>query len=63
MYKQKANGSFRMRASFAVTTMQVEGLNVICRRTGLSFSDVCSKALDITLSAYVRDKQFRKPRF
>ena len=61
MYKQKSNGTFRMRASFAVSTQQVEGLNIICRRTGLSFSEVCSKALDMTLAAYVKDKAFVYP--
>lgn len=61
MYKQKPNGTFRMRASFQVSTQQVEGLNVICRRTGLPFSEVCSKALDITLAHYVKDGQFVYP--
>lgn len=61
MYQQRANGSYRMRASFRVTTVQVEGLNVICRRTGLSFAEVCSKAVDKLIADYVRDRQFVYP--
>lgn len=61
MYKMHQNGKFRMRASFTVTPKQIQGLNVICERTGLSFADVCAKALDITLAKYVQEGDFNFP--
>lgn len=63
MYKKKANGTFRLRASFPVSPDQIKGLNVICEKTGLSFSEVCSKSLDIALKTYIDSgtKQFSYP--
>jgi hypothetical protein len=61
MYKKRSNGSYRMRASIPVTTEQVEGLNVICRRTDLSFAQVCAKALDKALQDYIREGGFNYP--
>lgn len=61
MYKKRPDGSYRLRASFRVSPQQVEGLNVICQKTGLSFSDVCSKAVDIAIDKYVVQGQFVYP--
>ena len=50
-----------MRASFPVTPKQILGLNTICEKTGLNFSEVCSRALDITLEKYLNEGRFIYP--
>jgi hypothetical protein len=61
MYKQRSDGTYRLRASFKIEPRQVEGLNVICIKTGLNFSEVCSRAVDIVLEKYVKDGEFSYP--
>lgn len=61
MYQQRSNGGFRARASFAITPLQIQGLNVICQKTGLSFGAICTKAVDKLLADYIRDGAFVYP--
>ncbi len=61
MYQQRANGGFRARASFPITALQVQGLNVICEKTGLSFAAVCSCAVNKVIADYVQQGCFVYP--
>lgn len=45
MYAKKANGGFRLRASFPITTESVESLNALCAKTGLSIYALCDIAV------------------
>lgn len=45
MYAKRASGSFRLRASFRITPELVEGLNVLCAKTGLSVDALCQIAV------------------
>ena len=61
MYQQRANGGFRSRASFPITPEQIQGLNVICEKTGLSFSALCSCAVNKIIADYVQNGSFTYP--
>ncbi len=61
MYQQRKNGGFRARASFPITPMQIQGLNVICEKTGLTFAAVCARGVDKIIADYVRDGVFNYP--
>lgn len=45
-YKRRADGRFRLRASFDITPELVEGLNSIAGRTGLSVAFLCLLAVE-----------------
>lgn len=61
MYKQRPNGGFRARASFPITPLQIQGLNVICEKTGLSFAAVCARGVDKSIADYVEHGVFKYP--
>lgn len=61
MHKKKSTSNLLARVSFPVTPLQLKGLNVIYEKTGLSFGEICAKAIDKILDEYVRDGEFRYP--
>lgn len=45
-YKQRQDGSFRMRASFPISPELVERANLVCGLEGLSMYQLCRKAVE-----------------
>lgn len=46
MYKQHKTGKFRSRVSFDLSPELITHVNAICSRDKLSFSAVCTKAIE-----------------
>jgi hypothetical protein len=44
-YRERNRGGFRCRASFPITTELIVAGNAICERTGISFAELCQRAL------------------
>ncbi len=61
MYKQRTNGSFRLRASFPIDSKRVIAMNAICNKMDISFEKACKIAVDRMVKDFTKDGQVMIP--
>ncbi|MCF6253104.1 MAG: hypothetical protein L3J75_17825 [Methylococcaceae bacterium] len=57
MYKQRSNGTFRLRASFPIDSERVIAMNAICNKLDMSFEKVCKIAVDRLVNDFTQNGQ------
>ena len=57
MYKQRPNGTFRLRASFPIDSARVIAMNDICNKLDVSFEKACKIAIDRLVDDFTQNKQ------
>jgi hypothetical protein len=57
MYKQRPNGTFRLRASFPIDSARVIAMNAICNKLDISFEKACKIAVDRMVDDFTKDDQ------
>jgi hypothetical protein len=55
MYKQRPDGSFRLRASFPIDSKRVIAMNAICNKLDISFEKACKIAVDRMVNDFTKD--------
>lgn len=55
MYKQKKDGSFRLRASFPIDSERVIAINAICNKMNISFAKACKIAVDRMIKDFTQE--------
>ena len=61
MYKQRPDGSFRLRASFPINSERVIAMNAICNKLDISFEKACKIAVDRMVNDFTKDGQVIPP--
>ncbi len=61
MYKQRPDGSFRLRASFPINSERVIAMNAICNKLDISFEKACKIAVDRMVNDFTKDGKVIPP--
>ncbi len=61
MYKQRPDGSFRLRASFPINSERVIAMNAICNKMDISFEKACKIAVDRMVKDFTKDGKVMIP--
>ena len=61
MYKQRKDGSFRLRASFPIDSERVIAMNAICNKLDISFEKACKIAVDRMVKDFTEKGKVKTP--